>query len=218
MTAINRSQQIYLEDYISSKWYTLVSIDDWDAFAHLLPQDGFEGKVYQGLKGAHPHLKVYRKDEIPEEFHYKHNRRVMPIFVVGDLGWSIMKHRNLTIGTQSGNHGYSNKFKDMYPFFLAHGPLFKEGFLSEPFNNVDIYPLMCHVLGLNPAANNGSFEAVKHLLKSQNQNYTVLIIVAILSLLVLVLMSYGIVSFCINYRCKMKQYGHLYDLGVDFDL
>ena len=91
-----------------------------------------------------------------------------------------------------GNHGYSNQFPDMHPFFLAQGPAFKEGFVSEPFENVNIYSLTCHLLGIEPTPNNGSLQAVQHLLKEHKHDYTVLIVVSVISVLVLLLMSYGI--------------------------
>ena len=53
----------------------------------------------------------------------------------------------------------------MHSFFLAQGPAFKEGFVSEPFKNVTIYSLMCHLLGIEPAPKNGLLQAVQHLLK-----------------------------------------------------
>ena len=48
----------------------------------------------------------------------------------------------------------------MYPIFMAHGPAFKKGFKIKSFKNVDIYPLMCYVLGIDPAINNGSLARV----------------------------------------------------------
>ena len=105
-------------------------------------------------------------------------------------------------------------------FFLAQGPALKEGFVSEPFENVNVYSLMCHLLGIKPAPNNGSLQAVQHLLKEHKHDYTVLIVVSVISVLVLLLMSYGIVSFCVKNHCRIRQYGHIYDLGTSelFDL
>ena len=62
-------------------------------------------------------------------------------------------------------HGYHPDIRNMSPFFIAYGPSFKKGFVSEPINSVDIYPLMCHLLGIKPAPNNGSFDNVKQMLK-----------------------------------------------------
>ncbi len=51
----------------------------------------------------------------------------------------------------------------MWPLFIAHGPAFKQGFKSEAIKMVDIYPLMCHVLGIQPHKCDGTFTNVKHL-------------------------------------------------------
>jgi hypothetical protein len=48
----------------------------------------------------------------------------------------------------------------MFPIFIGHGPGFKQNFTIKSFRNVDIYPLMCLLLGINPASNNGSIENV----------------------------------------------------------
>jgi len=48
----------------------------------------------------------------------------------------------------------------MHPIFISHGPAFKKNFTIKPFNNVDIYPLMCLVLGITPGVNNGTLSNV----------------------------------------------------------
>ena len=54
----------------------------------------------------------------------------------------------------------------MRPFFIARGPAFKVGHKFDHINMVDIYPLICHLLGIKPAPNNGSLDRIAHLLKS----------------------------------------------------
>lgn len=49
---------------------------------------GEEDNVYAELKKV-PNLTVYRKSEIPEEFHYRHNRRIMPILVMAPEGYTL---------------------------------------------------------------------------------------------------------------------------------
>ncbi len=64
-----------------------------------------------------------------------------------------------------GGHGYDNFLPSMRATFIAHGAAFKKGFVAEPFENVQIYNLMCKILGLTPAKNDGDFEKVKNLLR-----------------------------------------------------
>lgn len=56
-----------------------------------------------------------------------------------------------------GMHGFDPHSADMHPIFFARGPDFankKEE--QEPFTNLDLYPLCCFLLGIEPAPNNGS--------------------------------------------------------------
>jgi len=63
-----------------------------------------------------------------------------------------------------GNHGYDNILPEMHPIFLAVGPAFRKNATKEVMNATDLYPLLCHLLGINPLPNNGSFDAVKDVL------------------------------------------------------
>ena len=53
----------------------------------------------------------------------------------------------------------------MQGIFIAYGPELKRGLVVEPVSNLDIYPLMCRILGLDPAPNDGSLDAIKHFLQ-----------------------------------------------------
>ena len=57
-----------------------------------------------------------------------------------------------------------NTHREMHPFFLATGPSFKRGATFEAFPNVDIYPLLCELLGIEPSPNNGSLANVAEML------------------------------------------------------
>lgn len=52
----------------------------------------------------------------------------------------------------------------MHPYFIGYGPAFKKGFNVTQFMNLDLFPLMCYILGIEPTPNNGSFERVRMLL------------------------------------------------------
>ena len=52
----------------------------------------------------------------------------------------------------------------MHPFFISHGPLFRKNFTAKPFNIIDIYPLLCYILDVEPYPNNGSFANIEHIL------------------------------------------------------
>jgi len=64
----------------------------------------------------------------------------------------------------AGEHGYNNSMASMHPVFIAMGPSFKKRAVVDTFNNVDLYPLLCKLLRLKPAPNNGSLKVVSKLL------------------------------------------------------
>ena len=64
-----------------------------------------------------------------------------------------------------GAHGYDNRYESMRATFIARGPAFKRGFLAEPFENIHVYELMCKILGLKPAKNDGDLSKVESMLR-----------------------------------------------------
>jgi len=74
-----------------------------------------------------------------------------------------------------GDHGYDNGLPSMHPIFIAHGPAFKKNYVAAPFETVNIYPLMCHLLEVTPRSNNGSLDNIKHILSDgDNLNITLI--------------------------------------------
>lgn len=53
---------------------------------------------------------------------------------------------------------------DMKPFFRAAGPDFQKNLAVGPFETVNVYPLMCHLLGIKPEVNDGSLEVTRQML------------------------------------------------------
>jgi len=164
MSQQSKERLIFLEDYIDS---TDARVVDWTPILAVIPSPGKEDKVYNALKGAHEHLKIYRKEEIPERFHYRNNKRITPLLGVADDGWKIVRNR-VQAGTRRfsyGDHGYDPMLTSMHALFLARGPHFKNGFTAEQFENIHIYNILCRILSLKPASNDGDLEKVKGLFK-----------------------------------------------------
>lgn len=58
----------------------------------------------------------------------------------------------------------------MYPFFIASGPSFKIAESVPTVHAVDVYPLMCALLNIEPNPNNGSLERISNILKPDVAN------------------------------------------------
>lgn len=70
----------------------------------------------------------------------------------------------------NGEHGFDNREMDMKPFFRAVGPAFQKDLVVGPFETVNIYPLMCHILGIEPEVNDGSLDIVKNMLVPSDED------------------------------------------------
>jgi ectonucleotide pyrophosphatase/phosphodiesterase family protein 5 len=165
MTTVTSERVIYLDDYLN---LDKVNVVDWNPIVAVRPREMSEDEIYQKLAGAHPHLQVYRKNEMPARLHYQKHRRIAPIIGIADDGWKISHHgmRNTLEGLYtSGEHGYDNQLVAMRAIFIAHGPALKSGLVVEPFQNIHIYNLICRILGLQPAPNDGSIDSVRVMLK-----------------------------------------------------
>lgn len=151
----------------------LINMDDveritWDPATMLQPKQGAVDRVYQALKDNESNYRVYRKEEIPEHYQIKNSRRVPQIIMVADLGYTILSESYLPRfldGLPSGTHGYDNREKVMQAFFVAKGPAFKTGERIPPFQNIHVYELMAHILGIEPSPNDGSLDSVEVMLK-----------------------------------------------------
>ncbi|XP_014813687.1 PREDICTED: ectonucleotide pyrophosphatase/phosphodiesterase family member 5 [Calidris pugnax] len=162
MSQSSSERLIELDQYVNRELYTVI---DHSPAVAILPKEGKLGEVYEALASAHPNMTVYKKEQIPDRLHYKHNRKIQPILAVADKGWEIVQ--NKSDGFQLGNHGYDNILPEMHPIFVAVGPAFQKNATREGMNATDLYPLLCHLLGINPLPNNGSFSAVKDLLAEE---------------------------------------------------
>ncbi|KAL8577567.1 hypothetical protein ACOMHN_044247 [Nucella lapillus] len=139
-------------------------VPDYEAVTAILPKAGQEAEVLRQANQI-PHVTVYRKEDIPEHFHYRNHDRIMPIIIISDEGWTLTADINGTLRwNPRGNHGYSNDLPSMKPIFLARGPDFRKGVKSPSIRSVDIYPLLCRLLTLRPAPHNGSLTSTAHFL------------------------------------------------------
>ncbi|KAI4872739.1 hypothetical protein NFI96_026978 [Prochilodus magdalenae] len=159
MTQLSHDKVIELDAYVSQDLYTWV---DKSPVVGILPKKGKFDEVYNLLENANPNMFVYKKEDIPDYFHYKHNVRIMPIIIEAKEGWTIVQNR--TGSSMLGNHGYDNHLPSMHPVFVARGPSFRTGYTKAAMRSVDLYPLMCSILGVQPLPNNGSLASVRDLL------------------------------------------------------
>uniref|UniRef100_A0A8C3NNE1 Ectonucleotide pyrophosphatase/phosphodiesterase 3 n=1 Tax=Geospiza parvula TaxID=87175 RepID=A0A8C3NNE1_GEOPR len=115
------------------------------------------------------HFKPYLTPDLPKRFHYANNIRIDKVHLLVDRQWLAVRDKSYT-SCDGGNHGYNNEFKSMEAIFLAYGPSFKEKTEVDAFENIEVYNLMCDLLHIAPAENNGTHGSLNHLLKKPFYN------------------------------------------------
>lgn len=136
----------------------------------IQPSLGLIDDVVQSLQNV-SHISVFKKEDIPDHWHYRNNRRIMPVFLLAEEGWSITKNKRKAASYHGkGAHGYDNRLNSMKPIFLARGPNIKENYTTNTFRSIDIYPMICNILGIQPAPNNGSLTATSSFLITSGTN------------------------------------------------
>jgi len=120
------------------------------------------------LEQPQQHMQCWDKTRVPPRLVYGSNPRVPQLLCLADVGWRITtteyaaSHQgHISIG----EHGYDNADPLMQALFIAHGPAFQVDVKVNAFPNVDVYPLMTHLLGIPAVANDGDYNAVKEMLK-----------------------------------------------------
>ncbi|XP_067885484.1 glycerophosphocholine cholinephosphodiesterase ENPP6 isoform X2 [Heterodontus francisci] len=164
---------IELDKYINMT--DLLNILDRGSVVSLWPKEGKLNELYSRLKKV-KEMSVYKKDEIPDRYHYKGGNFVAPLTLLAEKGWFITQNiqtlpywANETDGKkgwQQGWHGYDNDLMDMKGFFLAYGPDFRTNYKAAPIKVVDVYNVMCHLVGINPLPNNGTWSHVEVMLNN----------------------------------------------------
>jgi predicted AlkP superfamily pyrophosphatase or phosphodiesterase len=168
MSAVTNDRVLVLDDYIS---LDDVEIVDLNPTLGLFPKPGREEAVFRALDHAHPHLRVYRRAETPEHWHYRKHPRIPPIVGVMDDGWQIMQRNSLQdilaqrVSSERGQHGYDPQETSMRGIFIAAGPAFKRGVTVPAFENVHIYNALAMALGVTPAANDGDPDVARRMLR-----------------------------------------------------
>jgi predicted AlkP superfamily pyrophosphatase or phosphodiesterase len=129
-------------------------------------------EVYETLARAHPRLKVYRRAQTPEHWHYRDHPRVPPIVGVVDEGWQVVTRamrdaaRRRAGDGPTGAHGYDPaEAPSMRGLFVAAGPAFRQGVRLSALDNVNVYPALAQILGLPPAQNDGDPVVARSLLR-----------------------------------------------------
>lgn len=155
MAAVPLRNAVATEDMVDPSLATPVSSGQSLGFA---PVAGREREAEAALLGRHARYECWRKGELPARWHYGRHPRVPPIVCQMDEGWDAgareWVQRRDRDGVR-GSHGFDPALPSMRAVFIAHGPAFRRGVTLPAFDNVDVYPLLARLVGVEPVPNDG---------------------------------------------------------------
>lgn len=165
-TATKPAMRIHLDEMLTLEDVRVVN---YGVIAGIESLPGKTAAVERALLAPHPHMQCWRKSELPARFHYGTHARIPSLLCLAASGAIITSHAYARDGGHysAGEHGYDNDDPDMRALFVAHGPAFRRGVVVPTFDAVDVYPLLAHLLGIRPAANDGNFTAVAATLRER---------------------------------------------------
>jgi len=109
-------------------------------------------KAYEAMRGKSDKFVVYRRAEVPANLHFDRNAREGDPVVVPTGPYFITATTDLAEHPPVGMHGYDvAHMPEMKAIFVAAGPDIRAGIVLEPFENINVYPLIAKILGLDIA-------------------------------------------------------------------
>lgn len=157
MTWFTPEGQIHVAQYLRDGWYQRI---EGNLPANIYAPEAWQQDSILRALGGVAHLRAWRKADIPAWVGYRDDPNIGDIVAVPDEGF-IFTDLPCTNG---GVHGYDPSCADMHAIFRAFGPGIRQGVALGAFSNTAVYPLVCRLLGIEPAGNDGQevLDAMRH--------------------------------------------------------
>lgn len=111
-------------------------------------------------------MRAWRREKMPAKYHYgTHPTRLTNLIAIPETGWTIDYNPTDREVRNKGTHGFDNYDRDMHMVFYGTGPAFREGFEQKSFQNHNMYQILCHLLGVEPAPNDGEWRDVRRMFR-----------------------------------------------------
>ncbi|HUF75697.1 MAG TPA: ectonucleotide pyrophosphatase/phosphodiesterase, partial [Longimicrobiales bacterium] len=120
-------------------------------FALLYIEEGGAARapaLRDSLAALLPEANVWLREDVPDRLRYSADPRIGDIVISAAPGRRV--HEAGRVSRDTWTHGWDNAVPEMGAIFLAKGPGIAPGQVIPPFEAIHVYPLMVHLLGLEP--------------------------------------------------------------------
>ncbi|CAJ0602605.1 unnamed protein product [Cylicocyclus nassatus] len=178
----------------------------------------------QAVKENHLKVKIFRKENFDDRWHFTGiSSRIGDIILEPEAGYDVQfncgyvkEAKKQSRDLHSSTHGINPDDPGMRAVLVLRGPSFaKTQKITRIPQNIDLYPLMCYLLGIKPAPNNGSmvvFQTTVEFTEKQRRFYhgfTIIVVplVGMIVLLIVVAATQCCKGLCISERAISEQSG-----------
>lgn len=109
---------------------------------------------------------VYKGEEVSEQIYGGRSSRIAPILIVPSSGYLVQSESSSLASDPIYVSGYANNEMLSRGVFIATGPYFEQNSKSEkvlkPFENIQIYNMLCQSLNIEPNKNDGDVDFLKN--------------------------------------------------------
>ena len=81
MARVDFDQYILLDEYLD---LSRVEVSDWGPAAQIWATDMSADEIVAALDGAHPHLRVWKREDFPARYHFGEHHRVPDVLAEAD--------------------------------------------------------------------------------------------------------------------------------------
>lgn len=148
MTWFTPSRQITVGRYLHKDWYQSI---EGNLPANIYAAQRWQQDSIVAALSHVAHLHVWRKADIPQWLHYQSDPNIGDVLVLPDEGFLFTDETC----HDEGVHGFDPAYSDMHALFRAVGPDVRVGENIGAFSNTAVYALVCRLLGISPAPNDG---------------------------------------------------------------
>ena len=142
------SRQITVGRYLHKDWYQSI---EGNLPANIYAAQRWQQDSIVAALSHVAHLHVWRKADIPQWLHYQSDPNIGDVLVLPDEGFLFTDETC----HDGGVHGFDPAYSDMHALFRAVGPDVRVGENIGAFSNTAVYALVCRLLGISPAPNDG---------------------------------------------------------------
>jgi predicted AlkP superfamily pyrophosphatase or phosphodiesterase len=168
MSETSPERVVFIEDLVDP---ALVQVESLGPNGGVRPKPGTlsPAELVAAMRAkAPPQVRVFLREEVPADLHYRKSDRIPPVVLMADDHWNIESNVGWPARRAAysrGSHGWDPRRPNMGALFAAEGPSIKRRHRFGAVDNIHVYPLLCALLGIAPAPNEGDDRLAREVIR-----------------------------------------------------